>query len=451
MCDTLAATKNATADGITLFGKNSDREPNEAQNLSHIPGLTHAPGSELKCTYITIPQAEKTNAVLLSSPFWMWGAEMGVNEHGLAIGNEAVFTKVPCEKGPGLTGMDLLRLALERAATARQAVNTITALLETHGQGGNCGYAGDLYYHNSFLMADPDSVWVLETAGPHWAAKKIQGVYAISNRLTIEKNWDLASEDLVPYAIAKGWCRSAEGFSFAGCYSDFLYTKFSGSEYRRSRAMTLLDRKWGTLGVEDFFDLLRDHGDRSDKDPSPVQFSPNKGLLQSQICNHAGWGPVRISQTTGSLVSRLARKTSVHFATGTSAPCTGLFKPLWTDTPLATDRCSAGKPYDPSTLFWAHENVHRAALNNFHQSMALILPERNRLEARLMRQAISALGHDRARRQSITNAAFEAGIRFEDDCFARINALPPARTSGFLYTRAWNKRNKAVNFQGDRM
>ena len=35
MCDTIAATGSATADGITLFGKNSDREPNEAQNLCH--------------------------------------------------------------------------------------------------------------------------------------------------------------------------------------------------------------------------------------------------------------------------------------------------------------------------------------------------------------------------------------------------------------------------------
>jgi secernin len=59
--------------------------------------------------------------VLLAKPFWIWGAEMGANEHGIAIGNEAVFTKIPYDKQPGLIGMDSLRLALERAHTARRA------------------------------------------------------------------------------------------------------------------------------------------------------------------------------------------------------------------------------------------------------------------------------------------------------------------------------------------
>ena len=33
MCDTVVATPETTADGVTLFGKNSDREPNEAQHV----------------------------------------------------------------------------------------------------------------------------------------------------------------------------------------------------------------------------------------------------------------------------------------------------------------------------------------------------------------------------------------------------------------------------------
>lgn len=51
----------------------------------------------------------KTHAVILSRPSWLWGAEMGANEHGVCIGNEAVWTKEPVGEGEALLGMDLLR------------------------------------------------------------------------------------------------------------------------------------------------------------------------------------------------------------------------------------------------------------------------------------------------------------------------------------------------------
>ena len=43
MCDTLVALGNVTADGVTILGKNSDREPNEAHHLLRIPSARHAP------------------------------------------------------------------------------------------------------------------------------------------------------------------------------------------------------------------------------------------------------------------------------------------------------------------------------------------------------------------------------------------------------------------------
>src|SRR5690606_36076125 len=77
MCDTVVALGSATADGAVIFGKNSDREPNEAHHLLLVPRARHEPGSTVKCTYVEIPQVDETYAVLLSKPFWMWGAEMG--------------------------------------------------------------------------------------------------------------------------------------------------------------------------------------------------------------------------------------------------------------------------------------------------------------------------------------------------------------------------------------
>ncbi|MBU4330775.1 MAG: acyl-CoA--6-aminopenicillanic acid acyltransferase, partial [Acidobacteria bacterium] len=161
MCDTFVAVSSATGEGTVVFGKNSDREPNEAQALEFHPSRKHEKGTELRATYISIPQARETHGVLLCRPFWMWGAEIGANEKGVVIGNEAVWTKMPLSKKGGLTGMDLLRLALERGGTAQDALQVIVQLLADFGQGGICGYRDKkMAYHNSYIIADPDEAWV---------------------------------------------------------------------------------------------------------------------------------------------------------------------------------------------------------------------------------------------------------------------------------------------------
>ncbi|HEY0949009.1 carcinine hydrolase/isopenicillin-N N-acyltransferase family protein, partial [Nocardioides sp.] len=183
MCDTVVFR---TDSGMVL-AKNSDRDPNEAQLWAWTPAADHAAGSRTRTTYVDLPQVTHTHATVVSRPWWMWGAEMGANEHGVAIGNEAVFTKEPTSLEPGLLGMDLLRLALERAASARDAVQVIVALLEKHGQSGPCSIEHRRFtYHNSFLVADREGAVVLETAGRHWAAEDVTGAArSISNGLTI--------------------------------------------------------------------------------------------------------------------------------------------------------------------------------------------------------------------------------------------------------------------------
>src|SRR5690606_6135752 len=112
------------------------------------------------CTYVSIPQVASTHAVLICRPYWIWGAEMGANEHGVVIGNEGLPARAGIPDVPALTGMDLIRLALERATTAAGAVEVITRLLEEHGQGGNCGHIKPAYYHNGFMVADHREAFV---------------------------------------------------------------------------------------------------------------------------------------------------------------------------------------------------------------------------------------------------------------------------------------------------
>lgn len=48
MCDTFVAVTEATADGSVILGKNSDREPNEAQPIVHLPAADHEPNAPVE-------------------------------------------------------------------------------------------------------------------------------------------------------------------------------------------------------------------------------------------------------------------------------------------------------------------------------------------------------------------------------------------------------------------
>jgi secernin len=181
MCDTLVALPPITDQGVTLFAKNSDRPSDERQLLER-----HDPMRErgsVSCTHIDIPTtAEPTIGAWLSRPAWCWGAEMGVNDAGVAIGNEAIYTADdPRISETALIGMDFVRLGLQRATTAAAAVEVMTELLERFGQGGACSERGDSYW-SSFIVADSSSAFVLETSRRQWQCQQIAESEAISNR-----------------------------------------------------------------------------------------------------------------------------------------------------------------------------------------------------------------------------------------------------------------------------
>jgi dipeptidase len=435
MCDTIVATANVTASGVTLFGKNSDRDPNEAQHLVFFPAANHSSGSRVKCTYMEIPQVERTHAVLLSKPFWMWGAEMGVNEHAVVIGNEAVFTKIPYQKqGNVLTGMDLLRLALERAATAREAVAVITGLLAEYEQGGNCKFVGELYYHNSYLIADPHDAWVLETAGPHWAAKQVSGIYTISNGLTIGNQWDLASPNLITHAIEQGWCQSAADFDFARCYSNPLYTRFNDCRHRCGRTQFALQAQLGKITANTLMSALRDHG--------ADERSPDKSLMGANVCMHASFGPIRISQTTGSMVAHLHPGHPAYFFTGTAAPCTGIFKPVWFDTPLPDMGPEPTGVFHAGTLFWQHELLHRTTLQNYPVYIQLYREDRDTLEREFVDEALQLAGQPAAERANLTMRCFTKAAAAEARWLERLQHAGQRQREGWFHRTAWNKFNR---------
>jgi dipeptidase len=440
MCDTLVAVGHASADGVTLFGKNSDREPNEAQPLERLPRQRHAPGSSVQCTYLAIPQVEETNEVLISRPAWMWGAEIGANEHGVAIGNEAVFAKIPYEKEPALTGMDLLRLALERASTAREALEVITTLLEAYGQGGNCGYTHRFEYYNSYIIADPREAWVLETAGRQWAAEHVtDGIRTISNRLTIGSEWDLASDDLVKYAVEHRWCKGRDDFHFARCYSDRFYSTFSFARPRQTCTTRFLSGRKGRLTLRDILAALRDHAPGASGEET---FSPAFGVTRSFVCQHAGFGPLRDYQSTASLAAHLAPDRQTYFATGTSAPCTSIYKPVWLGAALPDTGLTPGAEYNEAALWWRHEVLHRETLVNYPMRHALYAQDRDRLEQSFIDIALANQRGSIAENTSFMIEAFAQAAQAEEKWLTRIRDAETPPQMGSFYRQTWRRLNR---------
>jgi hypothetical protein len=391
MCDTVVAVD----DGRVLFAKNSDRDANEAQILEWHPRKRHEPGSPLRCTHITVPQVEATAAVLLSRPFWMWGAEMGANEHGVVIGNEAVFTRGRVAK-TGLTGMDLLRLALERADSARRAVEVITELLERHGQGGGCDHeTRRLRYHNSYLVADQGTAFVLETSGREWAAEEVRGVRTISNALTIR--------------------------DFAAKNSDRLVTRIACGRRRQARTAALANT--ATRPV-DFMRLLRDHG-HGREGPRYAWFN---GSLDT-ICMHGGGGAVRASVSTASWVSELSPGGIRHWATCTAGPCTSIFKPVRVERPLDLGPAPTDIA-DAESLWWRHERLHRSVLRDPSSLLPLFAEDRDRLESRWLTDGADP------------GEAFSAADRALEDWTDRVRSTPVRDTRPAWARRYWRVRNR---------
>ena len=358
-CDTLVALPPATADGSTLFAKNSDRLALESQPLVQVPPRRHRPGSRVRCQYVSIPQVRETHGFIGSQPFWLWGLEHGVNDCRVAIGNESVFSRDP----PGeeaLLGMDLVRLGLERSQTARQALEVITGLLETHGQGGPAIMGTTFGYHNSFLIADPAEAWILETSGRQWAARQAERVGSISNHLTIEDDWSLASRDLEEYAVERGWWSATADsgrIRFATAYRSTELMPGRVSEGRFARGCVLLAEAAGRLTPQEMMRFLRDHGESGTVLPEQRD---SESADFFTLCLHAD----PVGTTTASMVARLGARWDgrpdlwVSLAT----PCTGVFLPLYLEGDVPAAYARGGASPDRSSPWWRFKALQDAVL-----------------------------------------------------------------------------------------
>jgi secernin len=435
MCDTMLAPPSHTVGCAMLFAKNSDRQRNEAQTVEYFPGGDHAVGTQVHCTYLSIPQVHRTHGVVLCRPFWAWGAEMGANEHGVVIGNEAVHARSPASERNELPGMDLVRLGLERAHTAAEALDVITSLLVQHGGGGNCGHLTPAYYNNGFIVADAIEAYVLETVEREWLVERIGAPRSISNAYSIGRENERCSRGLSTLLQERGWSRDpAPHYAEVMANPNREHIGYAGA--RRARSSLLLRAADAPLSAEDMMAILRDHGPATQVDQ---HWHPDRAATLT-LCMHAG-AAGRIAQTAGSMISQVYRGDAVHWFTGTAAPCTSIFKPVFLDAPPPQEQLPTER-FDPGASWWRHERLHRSAiLGDFARFLAEIGAERDALEATFRARVDGVMrGGNREERARVVSQCWQEARALQDMWLGRVATTSMSRDPA--YVAAWDELNR---------
>jgi secernin len=424
MCDSFVALPPATVNGSMILAKSADCQVNEAHALVRFPRRKHVPGARFKSTHLVIPQVAETYEVILSKSFWTWGAEIGINEYGVAIGNEAVFTTLQAhETQDGLMVIDMLRIGLERGRTAREAVEAITTALEMFGQGGNCELSGNSHFDGSYLIADPKEAWVLETAGREWVARQVKdSVGSISNVLSIGDDYDLSS--------------LSQRVHWANAYGQTEIVAAIGSCERQANSYSCLAQNRGQVSVKTAFDTLRHHGEG---------YHPAVGEVPTNICMHAGPQKNRGWQACSAMVAEMSADGVVGWFTATSGTCLSIFKPVFPGVELPTLGIPS-EQYASDTLWWKHEHLHRRAMLEFDTLMPAIRADFDRLEAQFLAEAPTVLKGTQAEKQAFVDHCFEVAEQATDAWIARLASSDHAQVGNAEYGKMWEHYNAQAEF-----
>lgn len=249
-CTNFLITKGASTDGSTMISYTADAHVLYGE-LYHWPARSHTPGSMVEIhewdtgKYLgKIPQVPHTYSVV--------GL---INEHQLAIG-ETTFGGRPELRDDSTGTIDygsLMFLALQRARTAREAIEVMTSLVAEHG-----------YYSSgeSFSIADPNEVWIMEmigkgrgNTGAVWVARRIPDGYisAHANQARIrqfplnDKKNCLYAPDVIEFARQQGYYEGPDkDFSFADAYAPLDY---GALRFCEARVYAMFNRVSPSLGL----------------------------------------------------------------------------------------------------------------------------------------------------------------------------------------------------------
>ncbi len=400
MCDSFVALPDATQTRSVFAAKNADCEINEAQAVVRLPRRSYPDGAMVRTTHVVIPQARQTHEVVLDKSFWTWGGEIGLNEHGLAVGNEAIFSTTG-ETTDGLITGDLLRLMLERAATCAEAIDVLAELLARHGQGGNCELRGNSHFDSSYLVSDRRTAVIIETSGRDWAIREVKGVGAISNAMSIGQDWQRCTVEE----------HSGHRTNFACDFEDRSKVAAVGAHQRSRVTYDWLKSRVGSIDLRTMANLLRQH---------PAGYDPAEGEVCTNICMHAGPHPNRFWQACGAMIMETTEAGSMAWVTATSGTCLSVFKPIYFGVALPDMGPLPVETFTERSLWWQHEKLHRRAMADFHATMPAIRASFEQLEDDWFSEGISLVNSGAAEKSEFMRHCWQRASSVTDNWIEKL-------------------------------
>ena len=233
-CTNLIVTKGASKDGSVMITYAADSHRRYGY-LFHYPAANHKPGDMVDIIHYEngkflgqIPEVSHTYNVVGF-----------MNEHQVAIG-ETTFgglDSLQFQSNALLDYGSLMKLALQRAKTAREAIKIIVELVEKYG------YAGS---GESFSISDKNEAWIMEIIGKGnyekgavWVAMRIPDGFVSGHanqaRITTfpfqkKNDWNnlkqdvYHSPDVISFARKHGFYKGSDAtFSFSDVYNPITF------------------------------------------------------------------------------------------------------------------------------------------------------------------------------------------------------------------------------------
>lgn len=430
-CTNFLVTKGATKDGSTMISYSADSHLLFGE-LYHYPARDYPAGTLVDVNEWDtgeflgkIPQVRHTYSVIGN-----------MNEHQLAIGETTYGGRPELQDTTAIVDYgSLIYMTLQRAKTARQAIEIMDKLMTDYG-----------YYSEgeSFSIADPNEVWIMELIGKGpgnkgavWVARLVPDGYvcghANQSRITTFPLNDpencLYAKDVIDFARSKGYFTgSNEAFSFADAYAplDFEAVRFcdarvwSGfrkvadgmdeyTDYAKGENLNHRLPLWvkanRKLGVQDVMDMMRDYYQGTELDMTKdFGAGPNKVIVRWRPLTWKADGvtyfnerAISTQQTGFSFITQsrswLPDPVGGIFWFGVDDTYSTVYSPMYCGITALPQSFAVGNgammEFNPDAAFWVFNQVSNFAYSRYNLMIPYIQEKQKQLETRYLTETIN--------------------------------------------------------------